>query len=252
MSALDHDASGIAAAPTGTVVPPIARAGDDPDPAVAEALDAPDANSRSCARTPEAGVPASEADVARGLVARILGGDRTAEDELVLRYRRGVHRVLQNQGLSEWDIAELMQETWATALQKVRAFELREPAALGGFICGIARGKASNHRHAIVRHPTTSDPVQLDELVSEIDEPDRAVSHGQNKELVWQVLRSMLPRDREVLIRFMLYDEDRDEVCAVLGISTARFHGILYRAKQRFEKLLLTMAAGKEMEDDDD
>ena len=212
-----------------------------------------DVEQRADARSADSGEPKPvsplrDPDFARQLVVRIIAGDRAAEDMLARESERGIRRVLRRAGLSQWDIAELTHDTLETAIAKVKRGELRDPAALSGFVCGIARGKASNLRRRIEGHPTTSDPAQLGSLVAEGEEPDGFVTREQGKELVWQVLRSMRPRDREVLIHFILHDEDKDEVCACVGISPARFHGILCRAKQRFHKLLLTTAAGKEME----
>ena len=197
---------------------------------------------------PAASVPQDEAEFACNLVAKILRGDRAAEAELMNHYERGMRRVLRRMDLNEEDRKELMHDTWETALEKIRTGKLHEHAVLGAFICGIAHWKAKNRVRSIRNHPMTSDPTVTDDLLSEGDEPDRATSHIQNAELVWQVLEHMRRRDRDMLIHFVLRDEDKDDVCAQLGISPVRFHGVLCRARQRFKKLLLKTTAGKEME----
>jgi RNA polymerase sigma factor (sigma-70 family) len=217
--------------------PPAARLREEPADTTLPAAEAP---------TPLS--PLREPEFARSVVARIKADDRAAGSILFNESRRGIRRVLRRFGLPEWDIAELTHDAFETAIEKIKRGELRDAAALGSFVCGIARGKAHNLRRRRDRHPTTGDPAQLDALAAEGEGPDGSVGRVQDKEIVWQVLDAMRPRDREVLIHFILHDEDKDEVCATLGIPSARFHGILCRAKQRFHKLLMTTAAGREME----
>jgi RNA polymerase sigma-70 factor (ECF subfamily) len=183
-------------------------------------------------------VQQAETEFARRLVARILAGDRSAEAELVNHYERGIRRVLRKSCLNDDDREELLQDTWETAIEKIRGGKLHDHGVLGAFVCGIAHWKAKNRVRWNHNRPTTGDPAVMDELLSEEDEPDRALSRAQDAELVWEVLERMRPRDREILIHFVLLEEDKDEVCASLGVSIARFHGVLCRARQRFHRLL--------------
>jgi RNA polymerase sigma-70 factor (ECF subfamily) len=45
-------------------------------------------------------------------------------------------------------------------------------------------------------------------------------------------------RDRELLIRFYVYDQDKQEICRELGLNSLHFNRVLFRAKNRFRKLL--------------
>ena len=46
-------------------------------------------------------------------------------------------------------------------------------------------------------------------------------------------------RDREILFRFYIEEEEKDQICAELGLSADHFKRVLYRARRRFRKLLL-------------
>jgi RNA polymerase sigma-70 factor (ECF subfamily) len=46
------------------------------------------------------------------------------------------------------------------------------------------------------------------------------------------------PRDREILHRFYLLEEDKSVICSALDLSAAHFDRVLYRAKQRMRELL--------------
>ncbi|MCP4664535.1 MAG: hypothetical protein GY856_54820 [bacterium] len=44
-------------------------------------------------------------------------------------------------------------------------------------------------------------------------------------------------RDREVLSRFYLAEEDKEQICCDLGLAGEHFKRVLFRARRRFKKL---------------
>ena len=46
-----------------------------------------------------------------------------------------------------------------------------------------------------------------------------------------------VPRDREILRRFYIDEEDKDSVCRQLGIEPEHFHRVVFRARERFRGL---------------
>jgi len=190
-----------------------------------------------------------EASDPAGLVRRIMAGDGAAEEELVHRYSRGVFFVL-NQNVSDRVIAEdLYQETFRLTLEKIRGGEVREPERFSGFILSIARNLAIEHfrKNARARERqggeneirtiAAPEPSQLDNLLKE----ERAT-------LVHHVLAALpSERDRKVLHRFYIADDDKEEICADLGISSLHFNQILCRARERYRKAFdeLSRAGGK-------
>jgi RNA polymerase sigma factor (sigma-70 family) len=189
---------------------------------------------------------------AGALIERVLREGENARQSLIDEYGRGMRFVLHRQGMSYWDAAEIAQEAWTVAITKVERGELRDVAALGPFLCGVARRLARNWRRKMDRQCTTVDTDLVELFEADADAPELSLSRAQNAELVWKVLASLRRRDRDVLDHFFLRGEDKDEVCARLGIAPARFHGVLYRAKQRFHGQLCRTAAGKEMDRLDD
>jgi hypothetical protein len=45
-------------------------------------------------------------------------------------------------------------------------------------------------------------------------------------------------RDREVLVRFYLDDQDREKICRELGLSEEHFNRVIFRARNRFRELV--------------
>jgi RNA polymerase sigma-70 factor (ECF subfamily) len=81
------------------------------------------------------------------------------------------------------------------------------------------------------------------EAVAQI--PDREprqfdhVAREQTLTAVHKLLRSMpVKRDREILTRFYVEDQDKDEICRALDLDSLHFNRVLFRARKRFRKIL--------------
>ena len=86
----------------------------------------------------------NEREVAAELAHRVVVGDPLAESELINRYSRGL-RFLLRRKTRDTELAEdLLQDTWAVALEKMRQKPLDQPERLSGFLSGIARHIALN------------------------------------------------------------------------------------------------------------
>ena len=46
------------------------------------------------------------------------------------------------------------------------------------------------------------------------------------------------PRDREILVRFYLQEEEKDAICRDLGLEADQFDKVLHRARARLKELL--------------
>ena len=79
----------------------------------------------------------------------------------------------------------------------------------------------------------------IDGVVHPGIDPESAGQSEVAARAVRQLLKEMrLPRDREVLVRVYLYDQDKDQVCRELGIDEQHYKRVLHRARARFAELL--------------
>jgi RNA polymerase sigma-70 factor (ECF subfamily) len=170
------------------------------------------------------------------LVDRIQAGDRNAEDEFVARYARGVAVILRRACGDRFAVDDLCQDTLATALQKIREGAVRDPERLSGFVASLARNLAIQHGRRTSAHRTsTSDAGRIEDPA---DDPLERVIRAEDAFVVRQVLEELpTERDREILLRYYIHDQDRDEICAVLGLTREHFARVLFRAKDRFREL---------------
>jgi len=185
---------------------------------------------------------AEEARIAAGIVRGISAGEDSAETDLVERYSRGLRYVLIRRIGDEERAKDLLQETFCIAIEKLRSTEIDSPERLAGYLRGIAIRVALNAGRKRRREPV---PIDI-EAVAAI--PDREtlqfkrVSSEQTLSAVTTLLDSMpVNRDRDLLIRFYVYDQDKQEICRALGLDSLHFNRVLFRAKARFRKILEKM-----------
>ncbi|MES1245153.1 MAG: sigma-70 family RNA polymerase sigma factor [Acidobacteriota bacterium] len=185
----------------------------------------------------------SEAEVAAELTERIHRGDRTAEEELVHRYSRGLLFHLRRTA-GDPDLADdLHQETFRVVLERLRGEGIADPERLAGFILGTGRNLfLGGWRKRARRGEGTS----LDALEGAAAEPPDPVP-GQldrvlQEEEILKVRRLIgelgTDRDRQILFRFYVAEEGKERICADLGLSSLHFNRVLFRARQRFKELL--------------
>ena len=175
--------------------------------------------------------------------ARILRGDREAERALVQHTYAGVLRML-TQRLHQSALAQdLCQDTFAIVLQRLRTTALEDPQALSAFIVATARNLAIAHHRQQWRRQTDAD---TDAVIAAMDPAPGAAASLDRTQLAAAVraLLQELPneRDRELLQRFYLLEQNKDRICEELQLSDLHFNRVIHRARERFRALLLQQA----------
>lgn len=181
-----------------------------------------------------------EARISADLVMRIGRGDASAEHEFVTRYERGLIYLLRRRTRDPELALDLCQDTFRIALEKLRAGPINEPERLASYLRGVAVNLVIGAGRKAARRATTPDAERVEAAADERRGPCEEVSSEQVGAAVRALLGELkTPRDREILMRLYLHDEDKASICASFGIDATHFNRVLYRAKQRFRKLLL-------------
>ena len=182
-----------------------------------------------------------EAELQR-IIAQIAAGDRAAETDLVNRFQRGVTLLARKYARpNESRIADIVQTVLMNTLERLRLGALREAAALPGYL----RTCVINEVTMMYRDRNTTsgeDVSTADGKIAELTTSDTPELRASRAQLLRNVVRAIdslpVPRDRELLIRFYLREESRDEVCAALRIDESHFRRVLHRARARLHDLL--------------
>ncbi len=180
-----------------------------------------------------------EARTASRIAQEIRDGNSRAEAELVERYTHGLRYLLIRRIRDEERARDLLQDKFYIAISKLRETDLKNPERLAGYLRGIAIRVALNAGRRRQREPYGME-IEAIALI-----PDREpgqfeqVAREQTLAAVKKLLKALpMKRDRELLTRFYVRDQDKREICEALGLDSLHFNRVLFRAKKRFRKLL--------------
>jgi RNA polymerase sigma-70 factor, ECF subfamily len=177
-------------------------------------------------------------DDPRQLVLRIQAGDPDAETELVTRYGNGVAIIIRRIAKDPFVTDDLCQETFRLVIEKVRRREVREPERFSGYICSLARNLAIDHARRVRTTQTLEEAESNPALFDPAPDPLKTLLEKEKVNAVRQVLTELTAsRDREILHRFYIVEEDKEQICAELGLSGIHFNRVLHRARERFKEL---------------
>lgn len=169
--------------------------------------------------------------------AAILGlGSREELEQLREQVLALLRAELQDPALAD----DLCQDAFRIVLERLARQPLEDPSRAGAYLAQTARYLAIGHHKRVARHRTVTghaaaieavaDPAMAQEQAIQLDARARAVR---------QVLQEMRQtRDREILVRVYLHDQDKAVVCRELGISDDHYKRVLHRARARFAELL--------------
>jgi RNA polymerase sigma-70 factor, ECF subfamily len=172
------------------------------------------------------------------LVSHIRTGDPQAEAELFERYSRGVMVIIRREVPDAAVAEDIHQETFRIALEKIRHGDVREPERLSGFICGVARNLVIDHFRRAARQENMTEIEDAAHLPHPTSDQLQELLRKEKADLVRQVLKEMPnERDIQLLYRFYIADDEKERICADLGLTSLHFNRVLHRARERFREL---------------
>ena len=171
------------------------------------------------------------------LVERVRNADSLAIEELYGLFSRGIRFYLCRH-LGPQDLDDRVHDAFLAVMQSIQAGELREPERLLGFVRTVVRRQvATEIDHAVHARRNRFSHDVLATLHDRETGPEEAAIERENQDLSMRILRSIPPRDREVLIRFYLREQTAEEICRELDLTETQFRLIKSRAKARFGEL---------------
>ncbi|HSR51480.1 MAG TPA: sigma-70 family RNA polymerase sigma factor [Acidobacteriota bacterium] len=181
----------------------------------------------------------SEQKVASRLATRIRQGDQTAEEEFVQRYSRGLMLYLRTFCRDHALAEDLHQEAFGVVLVRLRDTGLDEPARLGAFLRRTARNLFIGDYRKKARRRTDDGVERLHRLATVPPNQHRRLEREQQAQWVRELLHELnTPRDREILFRFYIAEEDKQDICRDLDLDGLHFNRVLFRARQRLKEIM--------------
>lgn len=173
------------------------------------------------------------------LVARIAQGDTDAEATLVRRFSRPMMTMLENRTGDIQRAEDVHQDTFCIVLERLRTKGIDDPSRLAAFIhktaINVLKGQYRKEQRRqtfpdtdlIQRHKDTRND-QLRQLIR--DESGNAIRGA--------VLELNNDRDRELLYRFYILQQEKPAVCKMLELTSEHFDRVISRARKRFRSLI--------------
>ncbi len=179
---------------------------------------------------------------------RILSGDRASAEgffrgHLGALYEFVHYRVGGNRALAE----DVVQDTFLTALERLRAFDGR--ASLHTWLCGIARNKIRAQRRA--RRPARMEDVlaeadpEIEAILMGIDReplPEAVLERAETSELVGATLSSLPPEYRDALVQKYVDELPVAEIARRAGKNEKAAESTLHRARLAFGRIFSLLA----------
>jgi RNA polymerase sigma-70 factor, ECF subfamily len=164
----------------------------------------------------------------RGLRSAVLAGDEEAWQTLYDDTFAGLYRYVCWRSAGLRDLAdELVQETWLTAVRRIRAFDPAQ-ASFAAWLRGIAANVIRNHFRSQRRLRRT---VPLDGT-----ETASAVHERTDKERIAMALAVLSDRHEGVLRAKYLEERSVAEIAADSGESAKAIESLLTRAREAFRE----------------
>ena len=147
--------------------------------------------------------PPEDAPPGRDLVDAACARDPQAWQEIVRRYRGMVGKVARSYRLSDSDTADVMQNTWLRALERLDT--MREPDRLSGWLATTARRECL----AVLRRAGRELPDGLfeAEVSGSATCPETVVLSRETRGMVARAVAE-LPQRRRVLVRALFADDE--------------------------------------------
>jgi len=160
-----------------------------------------------------------------------------AQNQLVSSFSRAVLNKLRARLRSPELIQDAFQETFLRVLTYFGSGKtLDRPGSLPGFVHATCQNVALELLRGHTRHDQF--PENFPEPVAAGLDPERQLVSEERKAMVRRLLNELTEKERQLLKRVFLDEEDKDTVCRELAVDRSYLRVLLYRARQRFRAVV--------------
>ena len=165
--------------------------------------------------------------------------DKRYVESLIAREYAGLRSLIFRRVGDVQTASDLLNEAACVTWEKWQAGKIERPEQIAGYIFQVAMNLLRNRRRCIAERPEKRAAARdLDALA--LDDPQER--EGIEASIAGQVkclLLSMASqRDRTLLVRFYLNEDDKASICRDLQLTPTQFARVLHRAHGRLRQLL--------------
>lgn len=168
------------------------------------------------------------------------GGEQTHSsiDALLQRHYAGLWRLISRSAGSATLGADLLHDAIVVTLRKIAASELREPDEIAGYVYRTALNLLRNHKRNYDNRPDRqAAPESLALVAGSGMGLEAQIDAGMAGEVHRVIGELRSERDRILLKRFYLDEEDKGTICRDMQLDPLHFDKVMFRARQRMREV---------------
>jgi RNA polymerase sigma-70 factor (ECF subfamily) len=176
-----------------------------------------------------------------GLAAGRTSGALSKSDisQLIAKEYVGLRLLIARRAGDHQVAADMLNDALCMAWEKWCAGQIQRPEQIAGYVFQVAINLLHNHRRSVADRPDRrADVEHIDQFHVTADATDQQIEEGIAARVRHFIHGMSSLRDRTVLVRFYLNEEEKDSICADMGVSPLQFDKILHRARRRLRQLL--------------
>jgi len=176
---------------------------------------------------------ASSHDAERGVQL-----DQKAVEKLIVANYPGLRTLLGQKAGDPQVGADLLNDAICTTWEKWQAGKIERAEQIAGYVFQVAMNLLRNHRRAAGERADLRAPAAALEALEATSDSATDVGTSEIAKAVRKLLEEIeSPRDRMLLKRFYLDEEDKASICEELGLSLLQFDKVLHRARKRLRQV---------------
>ena len=153
----------------------------------------------------------------------------------------GVFRILSGslrRQLGFFEFEDRIHDMFIVVAEAIREGKLREAGALPSYIYGVARLSLCSNIGVRTRRERLSGSLRhwVESRVHPLNPEDRLVAR-ERSQIMRQLLGTLGEREREVLTRFYLHEQTKEQICEEMRLTDTQFRLTKTRAKQRLSRM---------------
>jgi RNA polymerase sigma-70 factor (ECF subfamily) len=164
--------------------------------------------------------------------------DRAQVEALIAKEYAGLRLLIFRRARDLNVAADLLNDAVCTTWEKWLAGQIARPDQIAGYVFQVAMNLLRNHRRAMAERPDKRAEVRALEDLPMDESESQGVEDGMASR-VKRLLQGMSSqRDRTILVRFYLNEEDRETICRDMKLTPAQFARVIHRARGRLRQLV--------------
>lgn len=167
------------------------------------------------------------------LVARIRANDPSGMEELYRTFSRGIRYHLCKR-VPPADLDDRVHDLFLTVVQAIQKDMIREPERLMGFVRTIVRRQVASSIGEEIQQRAEHAELEMGGRVADSrSDPEQQAILSSRQRFMLRVLKRIADRDREILIRYYLYEQTQDQICDEMRLTETQFRLMKSRAKSK-------------------